>query len=179
VSAQLAEELAFAGAPVTVFSITGDGDQRRASARLFGRVCSLEFERADRDWLWVAIATENGMRHTADEYVALLREENEEGAATTLRIVNTAQQAARLRLNRYGTLDELAAHGLLLGAVGAQTARGYRVTIDVASPGYRAYATPSAYPKSGVRSFFTDDTLIVRAADRHGEAASAGDPRVD
>jgi len=45
--------------------------------------------------------------------------------------------------------------------------------------GYEIAATPTAYGKTGTRSFFLDSTGALRGADKKGEVAGPEDPRID
>ena len=54
--------------------------------------------------------------------------------------------------------------------------RGYRVTIELRGLAFRVSATPEIYDKTGRLSFYIDQTLVIRALDKSGEAASQNDP---
>lgn len=54
--------------------------------------------------------------------------------------------------------------------------KGYRVSLELIGSYFRVYAIPGRHAKTGRLSFVTDNTLIVRAADRDGEQATCGDP---
>ena len=180
VTGRLASELDLQSADVTIFSVRSEKDQTRAaSARLLGKVCTLLFERADREWKWSGIVPESGKLLSVDDYIRGLRAGNEEGALNALRLINTAQVAARTRNGRYGTLDELMAAGLLMVDLKARPSRGYRVELEIDRPSYRAFATPVAHPRSGLRSFYSDETLVLHGADHQGQRASAGDPALE
>jgi hypothetical protein len=45
--------------------------------------------------------------------------------------------------------------------------------------GYEIAATPTAYGKTGTRSFFLDSSGALRGADKKGEVAGPEDPRID
>lgn len=53
---------------------------------------------------------------------------------------------------------------------------GYKISLELCGPHFRVVGTPERYTKTGRLSFYTDNTLTVRAADHSGEAASADDP---
>jgi hypothetical protein len=52
---------------------------------------------------------------------------------------------------------------------------GYKVSLELAGSAFRVYAAPAKYNRTGRLSFFTDDTLTVRAADHGGAQATAED----
>jgi hypothetical protein len=54
--------------------------------------------------------------------------------------------------------------------------KGYFVSLELMGSNFRVYATPDRYAKTGKLSFFADNTLAVRAADRAGEQATSDDP---
>ena len=56
---------------------------------------------------------------------------------------------------------------------------GYNVALIAAGDKYTVVVTPKEYGKTGRRSFFMDETGIIRAADRNGEPATADDPPID
>ncbi|HEX6183151.1 MAG TPA: hypothetical protein VFZ44_04505 [Pyrinomonadaceae bacterium] len=78
---------------------------------------------------------------------------------------------------RFGTLEELIAEELLekdfLGSL------EYKVELNASSDKFEVTATPKTYGKTGRRSFFIDQTEVLRAADRRGERATADDPKVE
>jgi hypothetical protein len=53
---------------------------------------------------------------------------------------------------------------------------GYRISLQLCGPRFQIVGIPERYSKTGRLSFFTDNTLMVRAADRNGEPASEDDP---
>ncbi len=179
---RLQRDLALDAPEVVVYSILlqSDSARREVSARLLGRVFTLKFQRRGREWEWTAVVFESGKEASVDEYVQLLRTESEEGALNALRLINTAQVGARLRNGRYGELDELQSDGLLMVDLKSGVPRGYIVELEIENNGstYRAFATPRAYPHSGVRSFFTDENLIVHGSDAGGRRGSASDPAI-
>lgn len=55
----------------------------------------------------------------------------------------------------------------------------YQIKLSAAGDKYTVVATPKEYGKTGRRSFFMDESGVIRAADRNGEPATADDPPVD
>jgi hypothetical protein len=78
---------------------------------------------------------------------------------------------------RFGTLEELIAEELLEKEFLEHME--YRVELKVTSDKFEATATPKSYGKTGRRSFFIDETGVLRAADHKGQAATAADPLAD
>ena len=56
---------------------------------------------------------------------------------------------------------------------------GYNLALSAAGDKYTVVATPKEYGKTGRRSFFMDETGIIRGADRNGEPATSDDPPID
>ncbi len=62
---------------------------------------------------------------------------------------------------------------------------GYKFTVTVKEPdydeaaGFEAVAVPETYGSSGIRSFYVDETGVMRAANNRGEVATALDDPLD
>ena len=54
--------------------------------------------------------------------------------------------------------------------------QGYRVTLELAGYNLRVCGSPVRHNRTGRLSFFIDDSLVLRAADHLGHAASDQDP---
>lgn len=74
---------------------------------------------------------------------------------------------------RYGSLQELIDAGL----VAADTAdrNGYKIELILSGEGFEARATPNEYGKSGKRSFFIDQSTVMRGGDHGGGPATVAD----
>ncbi|HJQ68665.1 MAG TPA: hypothetical protein VKA70_06820 [Blastocatellia bacterium] len=98
---------------------------------------------------------------------------NEHVAMSILESLKEAQSIYRNEKGRYATLEELTEAGVLSkeGIEGF----GYRFEIRVAGGRYDATATPAEYGKSGLRSFFIDETGVLKAGDHEGRAATSAD----
>ena len=65
------------------------------------------------------------------------------------------------------------------------TRHGYRFKVEVVKdtgeglPGFIAVAVPTDYGSTGKRSFFVDETGVIRAADSQGMEATRHDPPVN
>ena len=77
----------------------------------------------------------------------------------------------------YGSIDELVEHKMLGKEV--LDKYGYKFVITTSAHGFEAVATPVEYGKSGKRSFFVDQSGIVRGDDKGGGPATVGDKPVD
>ena len=77
----------------------------------------------------------------------------------------------------YGSIDELVEHKLLGKEM--LDKYGYRFVISTNSHGFEAVATPMEYGKSGKRSFFIDQTGVVRGDDKGGGPATVADKPVE
>ncbi len=53
--------------------------------------------------------------------------------------------------------------------------QGYKVSLELIGNTFRVYAVPVKYSKTGRLSFYTDQTLTVRASDHAGERATVQD----
>jgi hypothetical protein len=103
----------------------------------------------------------------------------EASAAYAMQSVYHAEETykAQKDRDRYATLEELLAEKLIEKNFieGVQ----YRVEVNASGDRFEATATPKEYGKTGRRSFFVDQTGVVRAADHKGRPATAQDPPVD
>ncbi|MGB8509975.1 MAG: DUF3352 domain-containing protein, partial [Pyrinomonadaceae bacterium] len=78
---------------------------------------------------------------------------------------------------RYATLEELQAAKII--DKNFASGESYKITLSVSGDKYEASATPKDYGKTGRRSFYMDETGIIRAANHKGQPAGADDPPVD
>jgi hypothetical protein len=78
---------------------------------------------------------------------------------------------------RYGTLEELVKEELLDKWLFER--QEYKIELTAAGDKFEVTAVPLNYGKSGRRSFFTDETGVIRAADHKGKPATVEDPPVD
>ena len=115
--------------------------------------------------------------------IASRRAANEASAIYTLRQVSVAQSEYQTNFGKYGTLDELAAQNLIDHKLATGRKNGYKFVIEVTTDennleGFAVTAVPLT-STSGTRSFYVDETLVLRAADKSGEPASKLDPPLD
>src|SRR6185503_11794156 len=73
----------------------------------------------------------------------------------------------------FGTLDQLIDQGLVPKDLIEKA--GYKIELMVVGAKFEATATPIEYGKSGKRSFFIDESSVVRAGDRAGAPATIMD----
>ena len=118
--------------------------------------------------------------------LASYRAANEAAAQSTLRTLHAAEatyQATRGQ-GKFGTLNELVAEGLIDPKVATGTKSGYifsleLTTTDMNYPGFAVVGVPETYRKTGLRSFYIDETGVIRAGDNHGAPSTKEDPPVD
>ena len=102
---------------------------------------------------------------------ASYRAANEGSAIHSLRTISSAEMAYQSNFAKYGTLEELAASGLIDQNLGAGMKNGYRftVTLDSSNPeAFEVSGVPMTYGSSGIRSFYVDESFVIRAADNSG-----------
>lgn len=103
---------------------------------------------------------------------------NEASSVYSLRKISAAEAVYYSNTGKYGTLDELASQGLIGSDLGSGTKNGYRFTVElvpqteIAPAGFEATSIPLTYKSSGRRSFYVDETSVVRAADNFGRPSS-------
>jgi hypothetical protein len=96
-------------------------------------------------------------------------------AINQLVMIKRAEEMYFAKNGSYGTIDQIVADG---GLNQAPQQIGYTVELSVTADGYQVVAVPSVYGPQGRRSFFMDQTGIVRGDDHQGGAASPNDPPV-
>ena len=84
----------------------------------------------------------------------------ETAAITSIRAIHTAEVEYSAEYGHYaGSIDELKRAGVL-PAVPA--AGGYRISLTSSPEGYVVHAEPLKYGTTGKRSFYSDQTMVVR-----------------
>jgi hypothetical protein len=76
----------------------------------------------------------------------------------------------------YGTLEQLIAADLIPKELVEKT--GYKFEITFTGDKFEVYAVPVEYGKTGTMSYFIDQTMVLRGADRGGASAISSDPRI-
>jgi hypothetical protein len=110
--------------------------------------------------------------------------ENEQCVIRSMRTVHSAEVTYYAISNdgSYGGLSELRSVGLIDESLASGQLRGYLITVTAfprtptESARYRATAVPQIYGITGIRSFFVDDSGVIRAADHQGGPANENDP---
>lgn len=124
------------------------------------------------------LAACGGSKTTVIEQAPQVTVANELAAMTRLQAIGRAEMAYQAEsAGQYATLDELIKRGMVNDPSQGKLT-GYKFEVRVSSHGFEATATPERYGTSGKRSFYTDEQLVMRAADKRGEPASASDPQV-
>jgi len=102
-------------------------------------------------------------------------EMNEMIAMSGLRMIATAEETFKSTAGNgsYGSIDQLAEQKLLSKEVFDKY--GYQFNVSTSAHGFEAMAMPSEYGKSGRRSFFIDQSNVLRAGDHGGGAATIAD----
>lgn len=106
--------------------------------------------------------------------LASARAANESSALRALRTIHSAEATYQDRHGKYGELGELAYEQLIDPSFTQGTRHGYKFTISgiSASGEFECTGVPVNYPLSGIRSFYINETGVIRAADRHGADAT-------
>ena len=118
--------------------------------------------------------------------LASYRAANEGSAMASLRTLASAEatyQSTRGNGN-FGTLKELAAEGLIDSNLASGTKNGYNFTVELTTtdesyPGFAVVGVPVTYRKTGVRSFYIDESGIIRAGDNSGGPSTKMDLPLD
>ena len=118
--------------------------------------------------------------------LASRRAANEASAMASLRRIHSAEatyQSTR-GAGKFGTLSELAAEGLIDSKLASGTKNGYNFTVELTTdemnyPGFSVVGVPMTYRSTGTRSFFIDETGVIRAGDNSGGPSSKTDLPVD
>lgn len=128
--------------------------------------------------------------------LAARRAANEGASIAALRNIHAAEATYQATVGRgsFGTLDELASAQLInseFAAAAATSGRyGYKFKLeigssytslreDMESAGFHLVAVPVDYRSSGTRSFYIDETGVIRGEDTHGAEATALTPPVN
>lgn len=109
---------------------------------------------------------------------------NEMSAISNLRAIYNAQMSFQSTRGNgsYATLSQLGEQGLVPPNIVQGVSGAYRFEINLKSESHTSYeatATPIEYGRTGRRSFFVNESGIVRGADKNGAAASVSDTPID
>lgn len=111
--------------------------------------------------------------------MSMITAADELAARSRLQAIVTAEAGyqATAPAGEYATLEELIAKGLTSDPSAGKLSR-YRFEVKVTSHGFEATAVPEKYGVSGNRSFFVDESRVIRGADKRGAKATASDPEM-
>jgi type IV pilus assembly protein PilA len=117
--------------------------------------------------------------------LAARRTANEGSTLHSLRTISSAEATYYSRYQKYGTLDQLGSQGLIDPNLASGTKNGYKFKLEIVMRedpdpvGFEAVGVPITYPNSGRRSFYIDETGVIRAADNRGVEATRFDSPLD
>ena len=116
--------------------------------------------------------------------LASRRAANEYSAIRSLHEISLAQATYQSNFGKYGTLEELAAQRLINPRLSSGTRNGYIFTVVLTADemnveGFAAVGVPETYRSSGIRSFYVDETSVMRAGDNHGGPSTKMDEPLD
>ena len=116
--------------------------------------------------------------------LAAARAANEGSAVRSLQEISLAQTTYHSNFGKYGTIEELAAQNLINPRLKSGARNGYLFTVALTTDemnveGFAAVAVPENYRYSGIRSFYIDETAVIRAGDNYGGPSSKTDDPLD
>ncbi len=100
---------------------------------------------------------------------------NESMARIALSVIASSEAAYRTEKEsgNYATLEQLITRGSLSKELLEQ--HGYRIDLTTSGAGFEATAVPLEYSKTGMLSYFVNESGVIRAADHGGARASVAD----
>lgn len=108
--------------------------------------------------------------------LAARRAANEASAIHSVRTIALAEAEFQSAYNKFGTLEELRVHNMLEPKLATGEKNGYQFSVSVTSPdAFEVNAVPVSYRSSGMRSFYMDETAVIRAGDNYGGPSSKMD----
>ncbi len=130
------------------------------------------------------VATEAPAEGGEDEQAMIIAAHETEVMAS-LRAIHSAQTAFKAKPNaEFATLDQLVKLKLLPSERAALSQHGYNFEMEISasssrSPSsYSITALPEPYGLNGRRSFYIDQSGVLRGADKEGGAADSKDPAI-
>jgi type IV pilus assembly protein PilA len=116
--------------------------------------------------------------------MAARRAANEGSALNALRTIHAAEMTYQATEGNgdFGSLAQLQRQNLINPQLASGTRSGYKFAVDTnlrdidGRPAFAVVAVPTDYPSTGKRSFFVDETGVIRGEDNHGLEASANAP---
>ncbi|MCH8015934.1 MAG: prepilin-type N-terminal cleavage/methylation domain-containing protein [Acidobacteria bacterium] len=105
---------------------------------------------------------------------------NEASAITTVRSVLNAETlyVTTVGSGKYATMGSLVSGMLVDTVVGSSTKDGYvfAISLGAADTSFVIDARPTGYLNSGIRSFFSDETAVIRYTTADSAATSSSSP---
>ena len=105
---------------------------------------------------------------------------NEASAITTVRSVLNAETlyVTTAGAGRYGDMSALVSGMLVDTVVGSTTKDGYvfSISLGAGNISFSLGARPTGYNTSGIRSFFADETAVIRYTTANSAATSSSSP---
>ena len=128
-------------------------------------------------------ADKNGATATVNDPVIIICENSETEAIQTLRAIYGAEVTYQSNsgFGNFGTLQNLSSNGLIDSSTATGGRCGYNFAVTTVDrspnspPSFYINAVPQQYPSTGRRSFYVDESGVVRGADRNGQPAGADD----
>lgn len=116
--------------------------------------------------------------------MAARRAANEGSAINALRSFHGAEMTYQSTYGNgsFGTVTQLASRNLIDAKLASGTRSGYKFEVDPTLkdldglPAFTVVAVPTDYGSSGTRSFFIDETGVIRGEDNHGVSAGRTAP---
>ena len=105
---------------------------------------------------------------------------NEGSAIHSLRQIAAAEAVYHENFEKYASLDELATNGLIDASLASGTKNGYNFAVELTTDelntaGFAVTGVPVTYRSSGLRSFYVDESAVIRAGDNHGGPSTKTD----
>jgi len=105
---------------------------------------------------------------------------NESSAITTVRSVLNAETlyVTTVGSGKYATMGGLVSGMLVDTVVGSSTKDGYvfAISLGAADASFSIDARPTGYSNSGIRSFFSDETAVIRYTTADSAATASSSP---
>ncbi|HSS21435.1 MAG TPA: DUF4190 domain-containing protein [Pyrinomonadaceae bacterium] len=116
--------------------------------------------------------------------MASYRAANEGSSISSMRKIHAAEATYQATAGNgsYGTLDDLVKQSLVPAELATGVRNGYRFKIETtpqtetSSATFVAVGVPVTYGQTGVRSFFVNESGVIRVADNRGREATLADP---
>lgn len=130
-------------------------------------------------------ADKNGAVATVNDPIIIICGDNETAAMQSLRTIHGAEATyqAVSENGNFGSLSDLQSKDLIDLPMSQGNRCGYRFVLTISerdnSTNFNIIAVPQKYGETGRRSFYMDESGVIRGADRNGQPANADDPPID